>query len=202
VTESDARFEFRCWARNFGMVDTRLRRLSDCHGVHESDEIYIVAAGNDGTNTKIRGGNLDIKVLTEKRGDLERWRPQTKCEFPVAAAALGGEVLPQLGVAVPRLSRESYALDQFLAELVLPHWQLAAAAVFKRRFAFTVNGCMAELDEVWINGAGLHTVAIEATDPAAVSEARLILGLDSLENVSYVRAIKRVIGMEPLKSPY
>jgi hypothetical protein len=122
--------------------------------------------------------------------------------MPIAAAALAGDVLPQLGVAVPRLSRESYTLDQFLAVVVLPHRELAAAAVFKRRFAFTVNGCMTELDEVWINGAGLHTVAIESTDPAAVSETRLMLGLDGLENVSYVRAIKRVIGMEPLKSPY
>jgi len=179
-----------------------LRRLSDCHGVRESDEIYIVAAGNDGTNTKIRDGVLDIKELIETRGDLERWRPRTKREFPLTAAALEGEVLPQLGVAVPRFSREPYTLDQFLAEVVLPHRELAAAAVFKRRFAFTVNGCMTELDEVWINGAGLHTVAIESTDPSAFSEARLMLGLDGLENLSYVRAIKRVIGMEPLKSPY
>jgi hypothetical protein len=80
VNENDARFEFRCWARNFGMVDTRLRRLSDCHGVRESDEIYIVAAGNDDTNIKIRDGTLDVKVLIETRGDFERWRPRTKCE--------------------------------------------------------------------------------------------------------------------------
>ena len=101
---SDARFEFRCWARNFGMIETRIRRLSECHG--------------------------------------------------------------------------------------------------KRRFAFTVNDCMTELVEVWINGAGLHTVAVESTDPAAVSETKSMLGLDDLENVNYLRAIKRVIGMEPLRTPY
>jgi hypothetical protein len=29
-----------------------------------------------------------------------------------------------------------------------------------------------------------------------------MLGLDDLENVNYLRAIKRVIGMEPLRTPY
>jgi hypothetical protein len=61
---------------------------------------------------------------------------------------------------------------------------------------------MTELDEVWINGAGMHSIAIESTDPAAVSEARHTLGLDDLENVNYLRAIKRVIGMELLRTPY
>jgi len=97
--------------------------------VRESDEIHIVAAGNDDTNIKIRNGTLDIKVFIETRGNFERWRPRTKCEFPIASAALAGEVLRQLGVAVPRLSRESYTLNQFLAEVVLPHRELAAAAV-------------------------------------------------------------------------
>ena len=82
MKESDARFEFRCWARNFGMVDTRLRRLSECHGISESEEFYIVAFANNDTNIKIRDGILDIKELIETRGDLERWVPRTKCEFP------------------------------------------------------------------------------------------------------------------------
>ncbi len=202
MKESDARFEFRCWARNFGMVDTRLRQLSECHGISESEEFYIVASVNNDTNIKIRDGILDIKELIETRGDLERWFPRTKCEFPLTAATLEGEMLPQLGVALPQRSRDTYALDQLLEEIVLPQQDLTVAAVFKRRFAFTVNGCMTELDEVWINGAGLHSVAIESTDPAAVLEARHTLGLDDLENVNYLQAIKRVIGMTPLRMPY
>jgi hypothetical protein len=161
VKESEARFEFRCWARNFGMVDTRLHRLSECHGISETEELYIVASANNDTGIKIRDGMLDIKELIETRGDLERWFPRTKREFPLTAATLEGEVLPQLGVALPQGSRDTYALDQFLEEIVLRQGDLAVAAVFKRRFAFTVNSSMTELDEVWINGAGLHSVAIE-----------------------------------------
>jgi len=202
LKESDARFEFRCWARNFGMVDTRLRRLSQCHGISENEEFYIVASAYNNTNIKIRDGLLDIKELIEMHGDLERWFPRTKCEFPLTAATLEGEVLPHLGVALPQRSRDTYALDQFLEEIVLPQRELAVAAVFKRRFAFTVKGCITELDEVWINGAGLHSVAIESTDTAAILEARHTVGLDDLENVNYPQAIKRVIGMAPRRTPY
>jgi hypothetical protein len=200
--EGDARFEFRCWSRNFGSVDTRLRRLSNCHGIRESEELYIVAAANDDINIKIRDGSLDIKTRIETRGDLERWAPRATCAFPLTRATLEGEVLPWLSVALPQPSRETYDLDRFLEEIVLPQPELAVAAVFKRRFAFTVNGCMTELDEVWINGAGMQSVAIESTDPGAVVAARHTLGLDDLENVSYPQTIKWVIGMVPLRTPY
>lgn len=202
VNDSDARFEFRCWARDFSMVETRLPARSDCHDVRESDEIYIVAADSDDTNVKIRDGALEIKALIEKRDGLEQWQPLSKIAFPLTAAALRDEVLPQLGAAVPSLARETYSVDAFLAEIVAPHPGPAAAQVSKRRFAFTVNGCMTERDEVRIDGAGLQSIAIESTDPAAVLEARHVLGLDELENVNYLQAIKRVIGMEPLGTPY
>lgn len=202
MNESDARFEFRCWARNFGSVDTRLRRISACHGIRESDEIYVATATKNDTNIKIRDGLLDIKELIETRGDLERWLPRVKCKFPVTKEMLEGDVLPRLGVALSPLRRSTYTLDQLLEDVVLPEQKITVAAVFKRRFAFAVNGCMAELDEVWTNGAGLHSVTIESTDPSAVLRARNSLRLDNLENVSYLQAVKRVTGMVPLRTPY
>ncbi len=202
MNESDARFEFRCWARNFGLVDTRLRRISACHGIRESEEIYIATAAKDDTNIKIRDGFLDIKELIETRGDLERWRPRVQYKLPVTKEMLEGDVLPGLGIALSPLRCSTYALDQLLEEVVLPAPKMAVASVFKRRFTFTVNGCMTELDEVWINGAGLHSVTIESMDPSAVLEARNRLRLDNLENVSYPQAIKRVMGMVPLRTPY
>jgi hypothetical protein len=199
---SDARFEFRCWARNFGMIETRIRRFSEYHGIRESNEIYVVSLANNDTNIKIRDDDLELKSLIKKQDNLEQWYPSTNRAFPLTAATLEEELFPPCKVAMPSLSLESYTLHQFLKEIVLPHQELSAIAVFKRRFAFTVNDCMTELAEVWINGAGLHTVAVESTDPAAVSETTSMLGLDDLENVNYLRAIKRVIGMEPLRTPY
>jgi hypothetical protein len=200
--ESDARFEFRTWARNFGLVERRLRLASDCRDISESEECYLVAPGTDHANVKIRDGVLDIKDCIETRDDLERWSPQIKCAFPLTTETLKGDVLPRLGASLPKQSHESYSLDRLLAEIVVPHRDVAIAVAFKRRFLFTVAGCMAELAEVWINGAGLQSVAVESPDPAAVLEARRMLGLDDMENVSYVQAIKRVVGMVPLRTPY
>ncbi len=197
VNESDGRFEFRAWARNFGMVETRIRRLSPCREIRESSETYIVSSRSDASNLKVRDGKLELKVLVQEREGLEQWQPRVKSQLPVAAKFLAAEVLPALGVEVPALDRDDYALDQLVDEIVRPHRDLAAARVFKRRFAFTVKACMTEHDEVWINGAGLESVAVESSDGAAVLEVLRLLGLDDYENVSYPRVIKRVIGMVP-----
>ena len=198
MNEIGPRFEFRARARNFGMVETRMRRLSSCGDIRESDEVYIVSPGTEVNNVKIRGGNLDLKVLVREWHGLEQWQPRMKSPFPIAAEALTATVLPAFGVDMPALDRDEYALDQFLDEIVRPHRDLVAASVFKRRFGFTVNDCMTELAEVWINGAGLQTVAVESADEWAVLEAKGMLGLDDYENVNYLRAIKRVVGMAPL----
>ena len=202
MSEIEPRFEFRAWARNFGLVETGLRRLSRCHGIRESDEVYVVSAGNARNNVKIRDAKLDIKTLVRERDGLEQWNPRLKGEFPIASEVLAAEVLPAFGTAMPVLDRSDYTLDAFLDEIVRPHRELVAATVFKRRFAFTVNGCMAEHAEVWINGAGLQTVAVESTDPAATLEALRLLGLDDYENVNYLRAVKRVVGLEPVPGSY
>ncbi len=202
MNEIEPRFEFRTWARNFGMVETRMRRVSPCQGIRESDEVYIVSAGNDENNTKIRDAKMDIKVFVEERDGLEQWRPRMKGGFPMAAEALVADVFPAFGVAMPALDRDEYTLDQYLDGIIRPHRDLVAVAVFKRRFAFTVNDCITEHAEVWINGAGLQTVAVESTDIPAILEAKRMLGLDDYENVNYLRAIKRIIGMEPVPLPY
>ena len=59
------RYEFRTFAQNFGMVDTRMRRLSNCEMLRESSEIYIVSAANNENNTKIRDAKMDIKELVD-----------------------------------------------------------------------------------------------------------------------------------------
>jgi hypothetical protein len=202
MNEIKPRFEFRTWARNFGMVETRMRRLSRCQGIRESDEVYIVSAGNDENNTKIRDEKMDIKEFVQERDGLEQWRPRMKGEFPMAAEALVAEVFPAFGVAMSALGRDAYTLDQYLDAIIRPHRDLVAVRVFKRRFAFTVNECITEHAEVWINGAGLETVAVESTVIPAILEAKRMLGLDDYENVNYLRAIKRVIGMERAPAPY
>ncbi len=198
MAEIKPRFEFRAWAKNFGLVEQKMRALSPCGGIREGREIYIVSAANNENNTKVRDRLMDIKVFVQEKEGLEQWNPRMKGEFPMAAAALQAEVFPAFGVEMPALKRDEYSLDQYLDEVIRPHPQLAPVRVFKRRFAFTINDCITEIAEIEINGAGLQTVAVESVDIPAILEAIKMLRLEEYENVNYLRAIKRVIGMEPL----
>jgi len=192
------RYEFRTFAQNFGMVETKMRRLSKCEQIRESSEIYIVSAANNENNTKIRDGKMDIKVLVEARQGLERWNPRMKGEFPMHTEMIQKEVFPAFGVAEPKFKRDAYSLDQYLSEIIIPHPQLTAVQVFKRRFAFSINGCITEIAQLLINGAAVQTVAVELEDVAAILKAIDMLGLTEYENINYLLAIKRIIGLEPL----
>ncbi len=198
MAEIKPRFEFRAWARNFGKVEEKMRKLAAVEQIRESSEIYIVSAANNENNTKIRDRLMDIKVFVQKKKGLEQWNPRMKGEFPMKASVLTQEVFPAFGGDLPNLERDEYTLSQYLDEIIRPHPQLVPAQVFKRRFAFTVNDCISEIAEIEINGAGLQTVAVESVDVDAILKAMEMLGLDEYENVNYLRAIKRIIGMEPL----
>jgi hypothetical protein len=196
VSEIIPRYEFRTFAQNFGMVETKMRRLSTCEMIRESAEIYIVSATNNENNTKVRDGKMDIKELVETKQGLERWNPRMKGEFPLKTETIQNDVFPAFQVTDPDFSRDQYTLDQYLKELILPHPQLSAVHVFKQRFAFTVNGCITEIANLLINGAGIATIAVELEDIDAILTAKEMLGLTEYENVNYLVAIKRIVGME------
>lgn len=160
--------------------------------------IYVLSAGNSENNTKIRDDKMDIKVIVNEEQGLEQWAPRMKAEFPMAVETIRDEVFPAFGVPVPEFERSRYTLDQFQHELVQPHRDLSAAQVFKRRFGFTVNGCITEIADLLVNGAAIRTVAVESADSEAVLHAKEMVGLREYENVNYLLAIKRIIGMEPV----
>ena len=192
------RFEFRAFAQNFGLVEDKIRKLSELEKFRESSEIYIVSAGNTENNIKIRYDTLDIKVFVKKEKGLEQWNPRVKAEFPINVEVIRDEVLPALGVAVSEFNRSEYTMQQYLEDIIRPHPQLALARVFKHRFGYLINGCTSEIAELLINGAAIKTVAVESTDVEAVLKSIELLGLQEYENVNYVLAIKRILGMEPL----
>ena len=141
---------------------------------------------------------MDIKVLVNRDRDLEQWQPRMKGEFPLPSHVIKDEVFPAFGVALPDLNRDSYSFEQYLDDIIRPQPDLAAVSVYKQRFGFEIDGCTAELANVYINGALMRTTCLESTDPGLVLETRARLHLDHYENVNYLLAIKRVIGMAPL----
>jgi len=196
--EIKPRFEFRTFAQDFGLVIDKMRKLSPLDKIRESSEIYIVSAQNSENNTKIRDDLMDIKVFVQSREGLEQWNPRMKGSFPMTSQVIAEQVFPAFGVALPEFKRDSYTLQQFVGELIRPHSDLVPVSVVKRRFGFMVNDCITEYAELLINGAAIRTVAVESVDIPGILEAKRLLGLDEYENVNYLRAIKRIIGMEPL----
>jgi hypothetical protein len=193
------RYEFRAFAQNFGLAEEKMRRLSKLDKFRESSEIYILSNGNNENNVKIRYDTLDIKVFVKEEKGLQQWKPRMRTEFPMKMEVLRDDVFPALGTAVPEFNRSEYTLEQFLEDILIPHPELVLARVFKRRFGYTINECISEIAELLINGAAIKTIALESADIEVVVKVKHKLGLHEYENVNYLLAIKRILGMEPLR---
>ena len=196
------RFEFRTFTQSLGIIEQKMRQLAKVEKIRESSEIYIMSAGNNENNTKIRDSLMDIKVFVKEEQGLEQWNPRMKGSFPMKTSAIKEEVFPAFGVDVPEFEREEYSLNQYLEEIIKPHPKLAAVNVFKRRFAFTINGCIAEIGDIFINGALIRTANVESTDIEAILKAKEMVCLAEYENINYLKAIKMVIGMEPMTAAW
>jgi hypothetical protein len=192
------RYEFRAFAQNFGLAEEKMRRLSTLDKFRESSEIYVLSNGNNENNVKIRYDTLDIKVFVKEERGLQQWKPRMRAEFPMKMEVLRDDVFPALGTFAPEFNRSEYTLEQFLEDILIPHSELVLARVFKRRYGYMISGCISEIAELLINGAAIKTIALESADIEVVVEVKQKLGLNEYENVSYLLAIKRILGMEPL----
>ena len=195
---SKPRFEFRTFGQDFSAAGKRMARLSapvpEKVWERESDEIYIMSRTNDMNNTKIRDGKMDIKTFVQEKQGLEQWNPLMKGEFPMAKTQLVDEVLPAFQVEMPELSQDSYTLEEFLA-LIDAHPDLQAVKVHKQRFGYMVNDTICEVANVLINGAKVVSINSESTELDDILKTMEDVGLNGVENINYLQAIKRVIGM-------
>lgn len=195
---SKPRFEFRSFGQNFDQAHFRMSRLSvpvpEKVWERLSDEIYILSRTNDINNTKIRDGKMDIKTYVQTINDLEQWNPLMKGEFPISAEVLKNEVFPAFMVEMPQLTKDTYTYEEFI-RMVKDHPDLAAVKVHKQRFGYMVNNTICEYGVVLINGTRLVTINSESTETDDILKTISDLGVDGVENINYLQAIKRVIGM-------
>jgi hypothetical protein len=195
---SKPRFEFRSFGQCFCEAHKRMARLSmpvpEKVWERSSDEIYIISRTNDINNTKIRNGKMDIKTYVQTVDGLEQWNPLMKGEFPISAEVLKNEVFPAFMVKMPELTKEVYTYDEFM-EMVKNNPDLAAVRVHKQRFGYMVNDTICEYGNVLINGAKVVTINSESTEIENIKKTIQDIGLEGVENINYLQAIKRVIGM-------
>ena len=195
---SKPRFEFRSFGQQFDHAHQRMARLSapvpEAVWERHSDETYILSRSNDINNTKIRNGKMDIKTYVQTVDGLEQWNPLMKGEFPIARSLLIEEVIPAFQVEMSLPEQDQFSLDEFLA-LVRAHPQLQAVRVHKQRYGYMVNNTICEFGYVLINGARVATINSESTEIADIRKTLSDVGLEGVENINYLQAIKRVIGM-------
>ena len=137
---------------------------------------------------------MDIKTFVQTVDGLEQWSPLMKGEFPISADVLKKEVFPAFQVNMAELKKEIYTYDEFM-EMIVNHPDLQAVRVYKQRFGYMVNNTICETGVVLINGAKLLTINSESTEVEDILKTVKDVGLEGVENINYLQAIKRVIGM-------
>ena len=98
-----------------------------------------------------------------------------------------------LEIAPPPLDRDSYTLDQFLSEVLASHPEVSAVPIHKRRVRYTLDGCMAEVTDLLVDGVPMRTIAIESEDPDKVIAAVNAAGMQTLVNHNFVRAMTAIL---------
>ena len=162
--------------------------------IRTSSETYFLSVHTNEANVKVRDGLLDIKTKVGETDDgYEIFQPRGKFEFPVGKAEVA-TILDNMLVKVD-LDKETYTLDDFM-KIVENHPDLAAVAIDKTRYGFSVDGIICEYGEVLFNGSKLETVCCESEDYLGMKKAIDALEIGGYENINYLKAAKRSIGMK------
>jgi hypothetical protein len=157
-------------------------------------ETYVLSRLTSAANVKVRDGLLDIKVKTgETPEGYEIFQPRGKFQFPVGREELT-TILSHLQVDLAG-APDPCPFDEFLA-LARQHPDLAPVTVEKMRYGFTIDGVICEYAQVYFNGALVESACVESENYEAMRGVIEGLGLAALPNVNYLRAAKRIVGME------
>jgi hypothetical protein len=157
-------------------------------------ETYFLSRRTNEANVKVRDGLLDIKTkVGETPEGYEIFQPRGKFQFPVKKADLAS-ILGHLGVEMA-LDQETYSIEEFV-RMARRHGEMAAVTVEKMRYGFTIDGVICEYAQVWFNGALVESACAESENYAGMKQVVEGLGIADLPNTNYLRAAKRVVGMD------
>jgi len=157
-------------------------------------ETYFLSIHTNEANVKVRDGLLDIKTkVGETPEGYEIFQPRGKFQFPVKKEDLA-TILSHLKVSM-NLTQDSYTIEEFI-EMARKHPDLTPVAVEKLRFGFTIDGIICEYAQVWFNGAMIESACVESENYAGMKLVVESLGLSGMPNTNYLKAAKRVVGME------
>ena len=191
------RAEFRVFGQ--GIIDTVKQKIWDAGAVLQKarkmpPETYFLSAHTNEANVKVREGLLDIKTkVGETLEGYEIIQPRGKFQFPVKKEDLA-TILSHLKVEM-NLDKETYTIEEFIA-MARKHPDLVPVTVEKMRYGFTVEGIICEYAQVWFNGALVESACCESENYAGMRQVIEALGIAAMPNTNYLKAAKRVVGME------
>lgn len=191
------RAEFRVFGQ--GIIDIVTERMWNGKTVlfqkrKMPKETYFLSVRTNEANVKVRDGLLDIKTKVEETPEgYEIFQPRGKFQFPVKREDLA-TILSHLKVSM-KLDRDTYTIEEFI-EMARQHPDLVPVAVEKLRFGFTIDGIICEYAQVWFNGALVESACVESENYAGMKQIVESLGIAQLPNTNYLRAAKRVVGLE------
>ena len=191
------RAEFRVFGQ--GVIDIVREKMWDAKAVLERvrkmpPEIYFLSVHTSDANVKVRDGLLDIKTkVGETPEGYEIFQPRGKFQSPVKREDLAA-ILTCLKVEMP-LNNPTYLFNEIIA-MVRKHPDMVPVSVEKMRYGFTVGGVICEYAQVWFNGALVESACCESENYTGIRQVIEALGIAAMPNTSYIRAAKRVVGME------
>ena len=191
------RAEFRVFGH--GIIKTVKKKMWDAGAVLQRArkvpaETYFLSVHTNEANVKVREGLLDIKTkVGETPAGYEIFQPSGKFKFPVKKADIT-TILSYLEVNMD-LDGETWSLKKF-TEMARRHPDLVPVTVEKMRYGFTVDGIICEYAQVWFNGALLESACCESDNYKSMRKAIKALGIEAMPNTNYLKAAKRVVGME------
>lgn len=188
------RWEWRTFGEAFGDSETKIQ-ANQLGNLKKSGEKYILSRKSD-ENCKIRDDLMDIKSLQQVNDDkLEQWYPTLKEGFPIAKEAISRLFSEFFKAECPVLSQDRYSYEEFLT-LAGQQPDLVIVDVEKERFIYVINMAIVEIANVAFNGVPTRTVCVEHIDPEVVTKTVKELGLEGFENINYIQAMKKAVGMK------
>jgi hypothetical protein len=157
-------------------------------------ETYFLSRNTNEANVKVRDGLLDIKTkVGETPEGYEIFQPRGKFQFPVKKEDLT-TILSHLKVNMS-LDKPTYSIEEFIA-MARQHSDLVPVMVEKMRYGFTIDGIICEYAQVWFNGAMVESACCESENYDGMRQVIEGLGIAAMPNTNYLKAAKRVVGME------
>jgi len=187
------RWEWRTFGENFGESENKIKAY-ELGNFKKSSEKYILSA-NSNENCKVRDELMDIKSLQQINDDkLEQWYPTLKEGFPLSQETITMLCKDFFKVEVPAMDKEAYDFEAYI-ELCKSVKDLVVVDVYKERSIYVINEAIVEIAETKFNGVPMRTICVEHTDPEYVINVVRMLGADHFENINYIQAMKKAVGI-------